>query len=94
MSLNRRVVPLLVLGVLQLGDLFSTRMAMKVPGVLELNPIVRRLGLWDAKLLAVALIVLLAWRAKKMGPLWTACGVYACVVVSNVLLVFTHLRKF
>ncbi len=94
MSLNRKIVPLLVLGVLQLGDLFSTRMAMKVPGVLELNPLVRGLGLWDAKLVAVVLIVLLAWRAKRMGPLWTACGVYACVVASNVLLFLTHVRKF
>jgi len=61
-------------------------MAMTVPGVRELNPLVRELGLTGAKLLAFGIIVLFVWRAKNIGRVWAACGVYAAVVASNALL--------
>ncbi len=65
-------------------------MAMAIPGVVELNPLVREFGLWQAKLLVFGLIVLLAWRTNRMGRLWTLCGIYAVIVGSNVLLFVTH----
>ena len=92
MTLNRKIAPFLILCLLQAGDFFSTRMALKIPGVVELNPLVRDLGLWPAKLLVFGLIVLLAWRTKGMGRLWALCGVYAAIVASNVLLFITHAR--
>ena len=75
---------------MQAGDLFSTRMAMTIPGVRELNPLVREFGLWPAKLLVFGLIVLLAWRTKKIKRVWALCGVYAVIVASNVFLFVTH----
>jgi hypothetical protein len=88
--LNRKIIPFLVLGLLQAGDLFSTRMALTVPGVMELNPLVRGLGLWPAKLLVIGFIALLVYRTKSVGRLWAVCGVYALIVASNVLLFVTH----
>ena len=67
MNLNRKIVPFLVLCVLQVGDLFSTRMAITVPGVREFNPLVRDLGLWQAKMLAFGVIALFVWQAKNIG---------------------------
>jgi hypothetical protein len=88
--LNRKFIPFLVLGLLQAGDLLSTRMALKVPGVMELNPLVRELGLWPAKLIVFGFIALLVYRTKSLGRLWAVCGVYALIVASNVLLFVTH----
>jgi len=88
--LNRKIIPFLVLGLLHAGDLFSTRMALTVPGVMELNPLVRGLGLWPAKLLVIGFIALLVYRTKSVGRLWAVCGVYALIVASNVLLFVTH----
>ncbi len=93
MNLDRENTPILVLCLLQVGDLISTRMALRVPGVLELNPLVRELGLWQAKLTVLVLIVLLAYwtkHTKKVGPAWAVCGVYGLIVVSNLLLFLTH----
>ena len=90
MTLNQKVIPFLILCLLQLGDLFSTRLALKVPGVVELNPLVREFGLWQAKLLVFGLIVLLAWQTKRMRRLWTLCGIYAVIVASNVMLFVNH----
>ena len=92
MNLSRKMVPFLILCILQAGDLLSTRLAMKIPGVMELNPLVRNFGLWQAKLLVFGLIILLAWQTKKMRRLWTLCGIYAFIVASNVLLFATHTR--
>lgn len=92
-DLNRnRIIPVLVLGVLQAADLFSTRVALKIPGITELNPLVRDLGLWQAKLLVLGLIVLLVWRSKSIRRLWAVCAIYAVIVGSNVLLVVTHAK--
>ena len=90
MTLNQKIVPFLILCVLQVGDLFSTRLALKIPGVMELNPLVRGFGLWQAKLLVFGLIVLLAWQTKRMRRMWTLCGIYAVIVASNVFLSVTH----
>lgn len=92
MSLRQKIVPFLVLVLLQAGDLFSTRMAMTVPGVVELNPLVSAFGLWPAKLIVFGFIVLLAWRARRTERLWVVCGVYAVIVASNVLLFFIHAK--
>jgi hypothetical protein len=92
MTLSQKMVPFLILCILQAGDLFSTRLAMKIPGVMELNPLVRDFGLWQAKLLVFGLIVLLAWQTKKMRRLWTLCGIYTFIVASNVLLFASHTR--
>lgn len=88
--LNRKIIPFLVLGLLQVGDLFSTRMALAIPGLMELNPLVRELGLWPAKLLVFGFIALLVYRTKSQRRLWAVCGVYALIVASNVLLFVTH----
>jgi hypothetical protein len=57
---------------------------------MELNPLVRQLGLWPAKLLVCALVLLLVWQTKRMRRVWTLCGIYAVIVASNVLLLVTH----
>lgn len=90
MTLNQKIVPFLVLCVLQAGDLLSTRLALKMPGIMELNPLVRELGLWPAKLLVCALVLLLVWQTKRMRRVWTLCGIYAVIVASNLLLLVTH----
>ncbi len=92
MTLHQKVVPFLILCILQAGDLFSTHMALSIPGVLELNPLVREFGLWPAKLLVLGLILLFAWRTKKMARLWAVCGVYALIVASNLLVFVTHAK--
>jgi hypothetical protein len=73
---------------LQVGDLLSTRLAA-VHGV-ELNPIVRASGLWQAKLLAVVLIFLLVWRSDRLCALWIATAVYAFIVGWNFCIAATH----
>ena len=54
-------------------------------GAVELNPIVANLGLWPAKLLALALVILLVWRAKSMARIWVICGLYALIVANNLV---------
>ena len=82
--LNRKIIPFIVLGLLQVADLLSTRMALTIPGVMELNPLVRELGLWPAKLLVLGFIALLVYRTKSLRRLWGVCAVYALIVASNV----------
>jgi len=65
-------------------------LALTVPGVMELNPLVRELGLWPAKLIVFGFIALLVYRTKSLKRLWAVCGVYALIVASNVLLFVTH----
>jgi len=92
MNLHQKIVPFLILCILQAGDLFSTRMVLSIPGSLELNPLVREFGLWPAKLLVLGLILLFAWRTKKLARLWAVCGIYALIVGSNMLVCATHAR--
>ncbi len=89
MKLDRENTPILILCLLQAADLISTRMALKVPGVLELNPLVRELGLWQSKLTVLVLIVILAYWVKRTGrvrAVWLVCAVYSLIVASNMLL--------
>jgi hypothetical protein len=90
MNPNQKIVPFLILCLLQVGDLFSTRLALRVPGVMELNPLVREFGLWPAKLLVCGILVLLVWQTKRMRRLWALCGIYGVIVGSNLLLFLTH----
>jgi Domain of unknown function (DUF5658) len=78
---------------LQAADGLSTRAALAVPGALELNPLVRSVGLWPAKLLVLALVLLLALRTKKPQRVWTLCGLYAVIVGSNLLLLARHSQQ-
>ena len=93
MKLGRENTPILILCLLQVADLISTRMALKVPGVLELNPLVRELGLWQSKLTVLILIVILAYwvkKTKRVRAVWLVCAVYSLIVASNMLLIVSH----
>jgi hypothetical protein len=76
-------IALLFLVILQAGDMLSTKAATHA-GAVELNPIVRDMGLWPAKLLTLALIALLVWRAKSMTKIWVLCGLYTLIVANNL----------
>ncbi len=80
-----RIVPFLILCVLQLGDYISTRLAFKA-GAVEGNPLVHALGLWETKVLACAIIALIAWKTTRPKRLWAICAVYVLVVASNLLI--------
>jgi hypothetical protein len=93
MRLDRENTPILILCLLQVADLISTRMAMRVPGVLELNPLVRELGLWQSKLTVLVLIVILVYwvkHTKRVAAVWMVCGIYFLIVGSNMLLFVSH----
>lgn len=74
---------------LQVGDLLSTRLSIG-HGNVELNPIVRASGVWEAKLLALILIFLLVWRSKRLCGLWFVTAVYAFIVGWNVCVAATR----
>ena len=93
MKLDRENTPILILCLLQVADLISTRMALRVPGVLELNPLVRQLGLWQSKLTVLLLIVILAFwvkRTKRVAAVWLICAIYTLIVASNIRLFVSH----
>ena len=90
MDLGRKLVPLLILGMLQVGDLISTRLVLRIPGALEVNPLVRDLGLWHAKILALVIVLLVVWRAKTLRRLWVVCGIYGAVVLSNIFMLLRY----
>jgi hypothetical protein len=77
-------IALLILLLLQAGDLVSTKAAVHA-GAVELNPLVRDLGLWPAKLVTLGLISLLVWRAKSMTRVWVVCGLYTLIVTNNLI---------
>ena len=88
----KRLLPFIILAALQIGDLISTRLVLAAGGV-ELNPLVRALGLWPTKL--VALVLLFGWAAltssrKQQARAWMLCAVYALVVIWNISLTITH----
>ena len=85
--LKPRYITLAVLGVLQLADCITTRMALSY-GAVESNPLVQALGLWPAKLLALGIIGLLVWRSRSLAKLSILCGAYAGTIVSNLLTVW------
>ena len=45
-------------------------------GAADLNPMVRDLGLWTAKLLTLGLIAALVWRAKSMTRVWVVWPIH------------------
>jgi len=93
MKLDRENTPILILCLLQVADLISTRIALRVPGVLELNPLVRQLGLWQSKLTVLLLIVILAFwvkRTKRVAAVWLICAIYTLIVASNIRLFVSH----
>jgi hypothetical protein len=79
----KKKIALLILLLLQAGDMVSTKAAVHA-GAVELNPLVRDLGLWPAKLLTLGLIALLVWRARSMTRVWVVCGLYTLVVANNL----------
>lgn len=79
-------IALAILLLLQAGDFLSTKFALAVPGVVELNPLVRTLGLVPAKLLVLGLVLVLIYRAEKLLRIWILCGTYSAIVASNLAL--------
>jgi hypothetical protein len=75
---------------LQVADGLSTRVALAIPGAIELNPLVHNLGLWPAKLLVLALVLLLALKTIKPQRVWLPCGFYVLIIGSNLLLRALH----
>ncbi|MGA2903552.1 MAG: hypothetical protein ABSD98_06965 [Candidatus Korobacteraceae bacterium] len=74
---------------LQAGDILSTRLAL-LHGAVEVNPVVRAAGLWQAKLVAFILISLWIWRSTRPRPLWVATAVYGGIVGWNSCLAAMH----
>jgi Domain of unknown function (DUF5658) len=85
-----RQLALAALLLLQAGDLVSTKLALSVPGIVEFNPLVRWLGVWPAKLVLVAVAVIVVLRTKKLWRAWACAGYYCLVVGSNLLLYWNH----
>lgn len=85
MTNRLRIVALLILGLLQLVDFLSTKMALAMGGE-ELNPVVVHAGLWQAKLLALLICALLVWRASRERTLWIVGLTYGGIVVWNLSL--------
>ena len=79
-------IAMAVLLVLQVADVATTLAVFHVGGI-ELNPLVRGLGLLPAKLIACAAVCLLVWATKHPRWLWIMCGVYGMIVGWNASLV-------
>ena len=75
---------LCALALLQAADALSTRAALRVPGIVELNPLVRYLGLWPAKVIVLAAAAIVLWRTRKPSRMVAVCGYYCLVVMSNL----------
>jgi len=84
--ITQRIAVVSALVLLQLGDLLSTRRAFG-RGAIEMNPLVHATGLWEAKLLAIVAISLLAFRSTRLRKLWMVVAFYGCIVGWNLLLV-------
>ncbi len=80
-----KLIPVIVLCILQLGDLLSTRLAL-AHGAVETNLLVSSIGLWAAKLLCVAIVAIIAWHTRKPSRIWAVCAFYAIVVSWNLSL--------
>jgi hypothetical protein len=80
-----KLIPVIVLCILQLGDLLSTRLAL-AHGAVEANLFVNSMGLWGAKLLCFAMVAVVAWRTRKPSRIWAVCAFYAMVVGWNLSL--------
>ena len=80
-----KLIPAIVLCILQLGDLLSTRLAL-AHGAVEANPFVNAVGLWAAKLLCIVFVSVVAWRTRKPSRIWAVCAFYLIVVGWNLSL--------
>ena len=80
-----RSLAILLLVSLQLGDLASTKLALH-HGAVELNPLVRTVGLWQAKLLVIGLVVGYSLLHRSTKVLWVGCGIVGVTVVWNLSL--------
>ena len=85
--MNPRHIALVALGLLQIGDYLTTRIAFSY-GAIESNPLVQVVGLWPAKLLALGIVGLLWWHSRSLARLSVLCGAYAGIVFSNMLTVW------
>ena len=84
--MKQRFAVFIILVLLQAGDLLSSKLAF-AHGAVELNPLVHGLGLWQAKLLVIAVLAVLIWRSTRMRRLWLVVMLYACIVGWNLMLV-------
>ncbi len=89
------LVGLVVLCVLNAGDLLTTRIILDHAGVLEANPVARALlTYYRVDVLKAGLLIALVWMAYRTSPtagwacaVWFACGYYTLAVISNGLLI-------
>jgi hypothetical protein len=81
----RRWYALLVFAVLQAGDYLSTRLALASPSMVELNPIVRYVGLWEIKVIGLIGLTLLIWWGKQMRAIWIVNIVFIFVILNNLM---------
>ena len=89
----RKRLAFMLICLLQLFDFMSTRSAMALHEVVELNPLMRgasgqadMLKVVAAKLLVCALAYVLIRRTQRLRLVWVACGLYGLIVLSNWLL--------
>ena len=80
-----KLIPAIVLCILQLGDLLSTRLAL-AHGAIETNLFVNSVGLYSAKLVCLAIVVLFAWHTRRPSRIWAVCVFYLVVVTWNLSL--------
>ena len=88
-----KTIAVTLLCILQFEDYASTLVATSVPHVVELNPIINAAsaafgfgGLILVKLTAAIIAFVVVRRANKMWLVWTAIGIYAVIVSSNIIL--------
>lgn len=84
--MKQKVAILVIMVVLQAGDLLSSRLAF-AHGAAELNPLVNALGLWEAKLLVLCVLGLMLICTTRLRGLWTVVVIYGYVVGWNLFLV-------
>lgn len=84
-SMRGKLAPAILLGILQLGDLLSTRLALN-HGAIEANFFVSSFGLWEVKLVCLIVIAIFAWHTRRPSRIWFLCAFYLCVVGWNLSL--------
>jgi hypothetical protein len=84
-SMRGKLIPAIVLCILQVGDLLSTRLAL-AHGAIETNVFVSSVGLYSAKLACLAVVALFAWHTRRPSRIWAVCAFYLIVVSWNLSL--------
>ena len=88
----QKKVAVLLLIALQVGDFFTTIAATASAKVVELNPLINHAGslsigrMGAAKLFAMLISWVVVYRARRMWLVWTTCGIYTAIVISNTIL--------